>query len=249
MKITIITVCFNAASTIKKTLDSVAGQTHASIEHIVIDGSSKDGTLEILKNHKTHFYTLLSEPDKGVYDAMNKGLRMATGEVIGILNADDIFAHKDVLHDIAELFSDNNIEAIFGDVEYFSLLKPNRVFRKYRSNGFESKKLEFGIVPAHPTLFLRRAVYDRFGLFNPKYKIAGDFEFMARIFKSPSISFRYLPEVMVRMQAGGLSNRGLKSNILINREIKMACHENGIPTNRLKLILRYPRKLLEFIIR
>jgi glycosyltransferase involved in cell wall biosynthesis len=248
MKITVITVCFNAASTIKKTLDSVAGQTHTPIEHIVIDGNSKDGTLEILRSHKTHSYTLLSEPDNGVYDAMNKGLKMATGDVIGILNADDIFAHTGVLRDIAESFSDGTIEAIFGDVEYFAPLNPNKTIRRYRSNRFESKKLEFGLIPAHPTLYLRRNVYDRFGIFNPKYRIAGDFEFMARIFKSPSISFRYLPEVMVRMQTGGLSNSGFMNNILINREIKIACNENGIPTNILKLILRYPRKLLEWII-
>jgi glycosyltransferase involved in cell wall biosynthesis len=247
MKITVITVCFNAAATIKKTLESVASQTHPSIEHIVIDGLSKDGTLEIIRGHEAHTYTLLSEPDNGVYDAMNKGLKMATGDVIGILNADDIFSHRNVLCDIAEAFADNNIEAIFGDVEYFSPLDPNKTIRRYRSNRFESKKLGFGIIPAHPTLYLRRGVYDRCGLFNPKYRIAGDFEFMARIFKSPSVPYRYLPKVMVRMQAGGLSNSKFMTNFLINREIRMACNENSIPTNWLKLTMRYPFKLLELI--
>ncbi|MBU3540808.1 glycosyltransferase family 2 protein [Polynucleobacter sp. UB-Tiil-W10] len=247
MKITVITVCFNAASTIKKTLDSVAFQTYPSIEHIVIDGDSKDGTLGILKSHEAQFSSLLSEPDNGVYDAMNKGLRLATGDIIGFLNADDVFAHPNVLADIATAFIDENIQAIFGDVEYFPAHNPRKTLRKYRSNKFSPKKLQMGMMPAHPTLYMRRGVYEQYGLFNPDYKIAGDFEFISRVFKIPSISYLYMPEVMVRMQTGGLSNSGIKSSILINREIKKACKENAIPTNSLKLWLRYPLKLPEWL--
>jgi glycosyltransferase involved in cell wall biosynthesis len=248
MKITIITVCFNAAATIKKTLDSVASQTYPNIEHIVIDGNSNDGTLEILRANETQFSTLLSEPDSGVYDAMNKGLRIATGDIIGFLNADDFFSHQDVVSRITLAFKDQNIQAIFGDAEYFSPEFPNRILRRYRSNQFKPKNLKFGIIPAHPTLYLRKSVYEQFGLFDPKYKIAGDFEFIARVFKGSTIAYRYFPEVMIKMQAGGLSNRGLKSNFLINREIKIACIDNDIRTNDLNLLLRYPRKLLEWIL-
>lgn len=248
MKITIITVCFNAAATIKKTLDSIASQTYPNIEHIVIDGNSNDGTLEILRANETQFSTLLSEPDNGVYDAMNKGLRIATGDIIGFLNADDFFSHQHVVSRIASAFKDQNIQAIFGDAEYFSPVLPNRIIRRYRSNKFKPKNLKFGIIPAHPTIYLRKSVYEQFGLFDPKYKIAGDFEFIARVFKGSTIAYHYFPEVMIKMQAGGLSNRGLKSNILINREIKIACIDNGIRTNDLNLLLRYPRKLLEWIL-
>ena len=247
MKISIITVCFNAAGTIAKTLDSVASQTDVDIEHIVIDGGSKDGTLKILKDSEAQFSAFISEPDCGVYDAMNKGLRLATGDIIGFLNADDVFAHPMILRNISNHFGDKNIQAIFGDVEYFSANNPEKVIRRYSSSRFTPKKLEIGLMPAHPTLFLRRGVYNRVGLFNPEYKIAGDFEFVVRVFKSPTIPYQYFPEVMVRMQAGGLSNNGIKSNILINREIKKACKENSIPTNTLKLFLRYPHKLLELI--
>jgi glycosyltransferase involved in cell wall biosynthesis len=245
MKISIITVCFNAAGTIAKTLDSIASQIDVDIEHIVIDGGSLDGTLEILKDSKAQFSAFISEPDSGIYDAMNKGLRLATGDIVGFLNADDLFAHPMVLWNISNYFGDKKIQAIFGDVEYFSAHNPEKMIRRYSSRNFTPKKLENGLIPAHPTLYLRRDVYDRFGLFNPEYKIAGDFEFIARVFKDSSISYKYIPEVMVRMQSGGLSNSGLRSNILINKEIQKACKENCIPTNKLKLFLRYPKKILE----
>lgn len=248
MKISIITVSFNAKDTIEKTLNSVSAQLGVQIEHIVVDGLSTDGTLELLSQYKDQLEVLISESDKGVYDAMNKGLRLATGDIIGFLNADDIYAHPDILIDVVSQFGDPNIQAVFGDVEYFSSDNPSKTIRRYCSGEFTAKKLEIGIIPAHPTLYLRRSVYDRFGLFNPEYKIAGDFEFIARIFKDNAVPYRYLPKVMVRMQTGGLSNSGFMNNILKNREIKMACIENAIPTNSLKLLSRYPRKILEWIL-
>ncbi|MBT8621890.1 glycosyltransferase family 2 protein [Polynucleobacter paneuropaeus] len=247
MKISIITAVFNAKLTIEKTLNSISDQIGVEVEHIVIDGLSTDGTIQILDKYRDQLAVFVSERDSGIYDAMNKGLRLATGDIVGFLNADDFFAHSKVLINIVNQFSDPSIHAVFGDVEYFSADNPKKMIRRYRSSGFTPKKLEWGVIPAHPTLYLRRSVYDRFGLFNPKYRIAGDFEFFARIFKDNATPYLYLPEVMVRMQAGGLSNNGIKSILLINREIKKACMENAIPTNGLKLLLRYPRKLLEKI--
>lgn len=246
MKISIITVVFNGEATIRRALESVLAQKNIEIEYIVIDGVSQDKTLEVIAPYRTKLSHLLSEKDTGIYDAMNKGIKLATGDVIGFLNADDFYTNSLVLAEVMTEFVDPTVDAVYGDLEYFRASRPTKVVRTYRSNQFHPAQLKRGLMPAHPTLFLRKNVYERFGLFDSSYKIAGDFEFIVRIFKDESLGFRYIPQKMVRMQMGGISTMGLSSTILLLDENIRACHKNGISTNYLFLLSRYPRKLLEY---
>lgn len=248
MKISVITVCFNAVNTIADTLESVATQTQPDIEHIVVDGASTDGTLDVVKRYK-HVFKMISEPDHGIYDAMNKGLDLATGEVIGFLNADDIYADSGVLERVSATMAREDLDALFGDAEFVSSTRPNRPLRRYHSKHFSPKRIAWGWMPAHPTLFLNRDVYERFGKFRIDYRIAGDFELVARMFHGGTLSYRHTPEVLVRMRTGGVSTGGWRNTLLLNREVLRACRENGIPTNLLKILSKYPEKLLEFLYR
>ncbi len=247
MKISIITVCFNSARTIADTLASVAAQTHPDIEHIVVDGASADGTMEIIERYGKHVARLISEPDRGIYDAMNKGVRVATGDVIGFLNADDVYAHQNVLATVAEIMEREHLDALFGDVEFFRPENPARTFRRYSSARFRPERIAWGWMPAHPALFLRRSLYERFGTFRTDYRIAGDFELVARMFHGGTLTYRHLPEVLVRMRTGGVSTGGWRNTILLNREVLRACRENGIETSLPKILSKYPVKLLEYL--
>lgn len=247
IRISVITVAFNAAHTIGDTLASVAGQTYPDIEHIVVDGASTDGTLEIIEHHGAPVARLISEPDQGIYDAMNKGLHVVTGDVIGFLNADDVYAAPDVLARVAAIMATEKLDALFGDAEFVSPGRPDRPVRRYRSDRFCPERIAWGWMPAHPTLFLRREVFERFGLFKTDYRIAGDFELVARIFHGGTLQYRHLPEVLVRMRTGGVSTGGWRNTILLNHEVLRACRENGIDTNLFKILSKYPRKLLEFV--
>jgi glycosyltransferase involved in cell wall biosynthesis len=247
MKISIITVCYNSAATLGDTLDSVAAQTHQTVEHIVVDGASTDDTNEIMDRHGSHVTKYISEPDHGIYHAMNKGVTLATGEVIGFLNADDIYADKGVLARVAEAMTRDNLDVLFGDAEFVSSNNTRRIVRRYRSNNFRPDRIGWGWMPAHPTLFLKRQIFERSGSFRTNYRIAGDFELVARIFQDASLRYRYLPEVLVRMRTGGISTGGLRNTLLLNREVLRACRENGIHTNVLKIMSKYPAKLIEFL--
>lgn len=247
MKISVITVAFNAARTIGETLDSVAVQSHPDVEHIVVDGASTDGTLTIVERHSQRVARLVSEPDYGIYDAMNKGLRLVTGDVIGFLNADDIYADTGVLARVSANMEAEGLDALFGDAEFVSPERPHRPLRRYRSESFHPGRIAWGWMPAHPTLFLRRAVYERFGGFRAEYRIAGDFELVARMFYGDTLKYRHVPEVLVRMRTGGISTGGWRNTLLLNREVLRACRENGISTSLPRILLKYPAKLLEFI--
>jgi glycosyltransferase involved in cell wall biosynthesis len=247
MKISIITVVFNGEKTIARAVESIYTQRGVEVEHIVIDGASSDGTLAVLRRFQKNIAVLISEPDQGIYDAMNKGIKLATGEIIGILNADDCYANQYVLNQVCNQFESQNVEAVFGDVDYFDADNQARVTRVYRSSVFHPKKLARGVMPAHPALFLRRGVYERYGLFNIGFKIAGDFDFIARIFKSGELRYVYIPSTLTRMQNGGISTQGLRSTIILNREILRSCLENQIPSSYIKLLSRYPKKVLEYI--
>lgn len=246
MKISIITVAFNAARTIADTLESVAAQIHPEIEHIVVDGASTDGTLDIIERHR-NISRLISEPDQGIYDAMNKGLGLATGEIIGFLNADDVYADNGVLERVSAIMAKDDLDALFGDAEFVSPTRPNQPLRRYRSERFRPERIAWGWMPAHPALFLRRSVYERFGKFRTDYRIAGDFELVARIFHGGTLTYRHVPEVLVRMRTGGVSTGGWRNTILLNQEVLRACRENGIPTSLPKILSKYPAKLLEFL--
>jgi glycosyltransferase involved in cell wall biosynthesis len=249
MKITIVTVCYNAERTIAETLESVAMQSHHDVENIVIDGASTDNTLKIVERYAGQLAHVLSEPDHGVYDAMNKGLALASGDVIGFLNADDLYASKDVLSKVVSIMEREDLDALFGDVEFFRPEDPTRTVRRYRSARFSPDQIALGWMPAHPALFLRRRVYETFGVFRTDYRIAGDFEYCARIFHSKTLVYRSLPETLVRMRTGGISTSGWRNTVLLNREVLRACRENGIDTNILKIFSKYPAKLMEFLVK
>lgn len=247
MKFSIITVCYNSAQTIEDTLRSVAAQTWPEIEHILVDGGSRDGTLAIIERYRQSLSKVISEPDHGIYDAMNKGMHAATGDVIGFLNADDVYARANVLGDVAKLMGQEHLDALFGDVEFFRPQKPTLAVRRYSSAHFRPERIAWGWMPAHPALFLRREVFQKVGLFRTDYRIAGDFEFIARAFWRLPLSYRHLPEVLVRMRTGGISTGGWRNTLLLNREVLRACRENGIQTNLLKILSKYPAKLLEYL--
>lgn len=249
MKVTIVTVCYNAESTIANTLESIAMQTFEDLEHIVIDGASTDKTLTVVERYGRRLAHVRSEHDRGVYDAMNKGLLLASGDVIGFLNADDVYADREVLSRVMAIMEHERLDALFGDVEFFRPEEPARTVRRYRSSQFSPDRIAFGWMPAHPALFLRRRVYERFGLFRTDYRIAGDFEYCARIFRDNTLAYRSLPETLVRMRIGGISTGGWRNTLLLNKEVLRACRENGIDTNMLKILSKYPAKALEFLVK
>jgi glycosyltransferase involved in cell wall biosynthesis len=247
MRVSVITVSYNSAATIGETLTSVAAQTWPDVEHIVVDGASTDGTLAVVERLGGHVARVVSERDRGIYDAMNKGIAIATGEIICFLNADDHYANANVLDMVTHAMAAGDLDAALGDVEFFVDTNPRRFTRRYRSSRFRPDRLAWGWMPAHPALFVRRRVFDRVGSFAIDYKIAGDYEWIARAFHQGTLEFQWLPAVLVHMQAGGISTRGWQSTLLLNREVMRACRTNGISTNWFKLLSKYPAKLLEFV--
>jgi glycosyltransferase involved in cell wall biosynthesis len=247
LKVTIITAVLNGVDAVKRTVDSVLAQTYSNVEYIVIDGASTDGTIEYLQSRRHDFAELRSEHDRGAYDAFNKGLSLATGDVIGYLNAGDVFANRDVLKRIMEPFSAPAIGAVFGDVAMIRNTDTTDVVRRYSSNTFRPSRVRFGFMPAHPTLYMRRTVYDLCGEYDASFKIAGDYDLVIRTFVKRRTNYKYIPEVLVRMPVGGLSTRGWRSKWLITREMRQACAKNAIPTNLLFLSLRFPVKLTQQI--
>ena len=246
MRISIITVCYNSAKTIGDALRSVREQTYGEIEHIVVDGGSKDNTLEVVAAEGRHVARLVSERDNGIYDAMNKGIQLATGDVVAFLNADDFYKDAGVLARVARVMRAERLDALYGDVEFFRPGQQDSVARRYNSGRFTADRLGWGWMPAHPALFVRRTLFDRYGAFRTDYRIAGDFEFVARVFQHVDLRHRHLPEVLVRMQMGGISTSGWRATLQLNREMMRACRANAIPTNWPKMLLRYPFKALEF---
>lgn len=247
MKVSIITAAFNAVGTIEDAILSVMSQTCSNVEHILVDGASTDGTQDVVERYRHKLARVISEPDHGIYDAMNKGIALATGDVIGFLNADDVYANAEVLAKVANVMAHEGLDALFGDVEFFKPENPERTVRRYRSARFSPDRIAWGSMPAHPALFLHRRVYERFGSFRTDYRISGDFELVARIFHQNTLKYRYLPEVLVRMRTGGVSTGGWRNTLLLNREVLRACRENGISTNSLMILSKYPAKLVEFL--
>ena len=249
MRISIIPVVRNRQETILNAIQSVQQQDYVDIEHIFIDGKSTDQTLSIIKEHVNGNIKILSEGDQGIYDALNKGISMATGDIIGILHSDDLYAKPDTLSKVMGQFQDETVDAVYGDALFFAGRDPGNVMRKFTSAGFNVGMLPFGVLPAHTTLFVRKKVFDKFGLYNVDFKISGDAEFMARIFLAPCFKSRYLKEVLVLMAIGGLSSSGVKNSIILNLELLRGLRQNGIKTNLFKILLRYRNKIKEFILR
>lgn len=245
--ISVITVCYNSVDTLGGALSSVTNQDWPKVEYIVIDGGSTDGSDKIIDHFKSKLAYVVSEPDKGIYDAMNKGLAYASGDIICFLNADDQYASNTVLSRVAVEMWGQELDALMGDVSFFHRKNPGLMVRRYRSDRFTPERLGWGWMPAHPALFLSRSIVQRVGCFKTDYRIAGDFEFIVRAFHGHTLRYHHLPEVLVHMQSGGASTGGWRSKILLNQEVLRACRENGLHTNMLKILSKYPAKLLEMI--
>jgi glycosyltransferase involved in cell wall biosynthesis len=245
LSVSVITVCYDGAKTIEACIQSVIMQDLPNIQHIVIDGASTDNTLEILKKYQHHISNLVSEPDKGIYDAMNKGIKLARGDIICFLNADDQYANEHVLSTVVKHIQQYELDALLGDVVFFNSKDSDKIIRRYRSDRFSPSKLAWGWMPSHPAIFLKKNIMDQVGYFKTDYRIAGDYEYVVRAFYNKNIKYRHLSEVMVRMQIGGVSSENWRSRWLLNKEVLRACRENGVSTNIFKILSKYPLKLLE----
>lgn len=237
---------WNNAKTIQHAIDSVLIQTHQNIEYIVVDGASTDGTVEIVKSYGDKISKFLSEPDEGLYDAMNKGIAMATGDVVGILNSDDFYIDCFVIETIVKEFEAKKVDSVYADLVYINPKDINKTIRYYDSSHFQPSKFRYGWMPAHPTFFVKRWAYEQYGLFKTDYKIAADYELLTRFLFKHNISYSYIPKPLVKMRIGGASTNGITSNYILNKEIIRACKENGIYTNWLMVLSKYPKKILGF---
>lgn len=235
-KFSIITVVFNNERTIPDTVKSVATQTYTDVEYLVIDGQSTDGTLARLKECGGAVTRLISEPDQGIYDAMNKGIALASGEIIGFINADDFYASSDVLAKVAAVFNDPNVDACYGDLCYVGRNDTSTVVRYWKSSTFHPGAFEVGWCPPHPTFFVRREIYERFGGFDLSYKIAADVELMMRFLEVHRVRAKYIPEVLVQMRMGGTTNRSLSNIVKQNNEILRALRQHGLRSSVLRLL-------------
>ena len=244
LRVSVITAVLNRASTLESALRSVHGQTGADVEHIVIDGGSTDGTLALLARHKAGIAKMVSEPDGGLYDALNKGIRQASGDVIGFLHADDEFAAPDALARIAHAFGNPAVEAVYGDLVYVKQNDASRVVRYWRAGTYQRDQFMHGWMPPHPTFYVRAGIYSRFGGFDTRYRLAADYENMLRILWRGGVQATYVPQVLVRMRMGGMSNKSLLNMLRKSREDYAAMRQNGIgglQTLFLKNVMKLPQ--------
>ena len=248
MKISIITVCFNSEDTIRDTIVSVLSQDYPNIEYIIIDGLSKDNTMKIVSEYSNKISKMISEPDEGIYDAMNKGIQLATGDYVGILNSDDIFAHNHVVSDIVDLLEESKADSIYGDLVIVDREIISNVIRSYSSRNFQKWKVRFGLILPHPTFYIKRNLFNRFGYYKLNYRVAADFELITR-FLHGGITYVRNPDVMVKMRRGGVSNSGIFGRIHQNFEIVRACKENGIYTNIFLVALKLPVKFFSYLVK
>ena len=243
MKISIITISFNANDTIEKTLNSINSQSYSNIEHIIVDGGSIDGTIEIC-NSFSHISKIISEPDNGVYDAFNKGLKLATGDIIGFLNADDIFCNENSIQDIVDAYSNKETDIVYGNLDYVK--KEGKVIRNWISRPYEKGLVKKAWMPAHPTFYCKKEVYDHLGGYNDSFKIAGDFELCLRFLEINNIPSFYLNKKIVKMLVGGISNSGLKSKLTIFKEERRAFKINNIYINPVLFFFYKLKKVKQF---
>ena len=249
MLVSIITVTLNSKSVLSDCLDSVANQSHNNIEHIVIDGGSTDGTLTLLNSRRKNLAIVISEPDNGIYDAMNKGLALAKGEIVGILNSDDFYANDQVISNIIKMFTkDPSLEACYADLIYVDRYKTSKIIRYFKSSKFKQGLFSKGWSPPHPTFFVRRSVYEKFGLFNLNYRIASDIDLMTRFLEIHKVKTKYVPEIWVKMRMGGTTNKSLKNIYKQNREILKSLKKQGLHVNTLGfLINKILNRLTQFL--
>lgn len=250
MKISIITATFNSGTTLRDNLESVLGQTYPDIEHIIVDGGSKDNTMEVVRKYEPHYngrMRYISESDKGIYDAMNKGITMATGEVVGILNSDDFYTSNDVIALVVAALENKEIDAVYGDIHYVNGKDLNKCVRYYSSKVFRRSWMRFGFMPAHPSFYCKRDVYVKYGMFDISYEVAADFENLLRLIFVNRIKTLYIPKDFVTMRTGGASTSGLRSHKKIVCEHLRAYHENKVGSNVFLDSLRYVYKIVELV--
>ena len=242
MKFSIITAVYNNKAFLEECINSVINQSYDNIEYIIIDGGSTDGSRDIIKKHEHKISKWISERDSGIYDAINKGVKLATGDVIGLLHSDDIFANKNIIEKAAELFKKENADLLYSDLEYVD--KQNNTFRKWHSGAFNT--LRFGWMPPHPTLFIRKNLFDRYGFYNTKYRISSDYEMVLRLFNKNNFVVSYLPEVAVKMRTGGASNKSLSNIFQKSKEDYWALKSNNLSFPLFTLFCKNMRKIGQF---
>lgn len=251
MTISLITVTFNSYFTLRDTLQSVYSQSYPDIEYIIIDGLSNDGTVDLIREFAPQFNGCLrwiSEKDNGLYDAMNKGIRMATGDIVGIINSDDFYHRNDVITKVVEAFDNTDTQVVYGDVRFVNPKNLDKTVRYYSSKNFAPHLFRYGFMPAHPTFFTYRKYFEEFGYYKTDYKIAADYELLIRFLYVRQLKSKYLPFDFMKMRTGGTSTASVKSNILLNKEIVRACRENGIWTCLPLLCLKYAVKVFELLL-
>jgi glycosyltransferase involved in cell wall biosynthesis len=245
MKISIITVCYNSSKTIEETIFSVANQTYKNIEYIIVDGNSKDNTLAVIKKYENKVSKWISEPDKGLYDAMNKGIEMASGDLIGILNSDDTFNSNTVIEEIFNFHKQNNIEASVGNIMQHK--ENGKIVRLYSSKFWSPEKLKIGFMPPHPSIFFKKELFDKFGNYDLGFKIGADYELITRFFLKNKIIWKYSGITTTAMLVGGLSSSGASSYKLITEEIQKALSMNGVLFSPFKIKMRFFWKIIGFL--
>lgn len=248
LQISVITAVFNRAATLDECLRSVQAQTWPGVEHIVVDGASTDGSMDIVRRHAHRLARVVSEPDEGVYDALNKGIALATGDIVGFMHADDTYATPQALEAVARAFADPAVDAVYGDLVYVGRDDASRVVRYWQAGPYQRQRLTQGWMPPHPTLYVRRDVYQRLGAFDTRYRIAADYENMLRILWHGRVQAAYIPQVLVRMRMGGVSNKSFANLVSKSREDYAAMRQNGIGGLQ-ALLLKNVTKLPQFVAR
>jgi len=246
-KVSIVSVSYNTVGTIKQTIDSVLNQSYGNVEYIIIDGGSTDGTVDVVKSYGDRISKFISEPDKGIYDAMNKGLKLASGDIVGILNSDDMYAEPDIIEDVVETMTKTKVDSCYGDLVYVDREETGKIIRHWRSGAYDRKRFERGWMPPHPAFFVRRRVYEQYGLFNPDFPITADYELMLRFLYRYEVSTAYVPKVLVRMSSGGSSRAGLSITTRMLRENYRAWEANGLRPSVWTFILKPLLKVLQFV--
>lgn len=248
MKVTIITVTYNSAQYLEQCIQSVIKQHYPDIEHIIIDGGSTDATLDIIKRYEPSIAYWISEKDNGMYDAINKGMQIATGDVIGTLNSDDMLASRDVIGSIVNSFAHNNAEAVYGDILYVRQTNVQKIIRVWRGGEYNPKKFKFGWMPAHPSFYIRKKLIEGCGYYETQFYTSADYEFMTRYLYSHKVNAFYIPELIVKMRTGGMSNRNIIQRLRANRRDYLAMKKNNIPFALFASILKPLRKLHQYIL-
>lgn len=245
MKFTIVTPTFNSAATIRDTLESIRMQDYPDLEHIIIDGGSKDDTLNIVAEY-SHVGKVVSEPDRGLYDAMNKGVNLATGEVVVVLNSDDFYTHAQVISKVAALLQHTGADTLYADLQYVDAVNTNRVIRSWKAGAYKIQNFHWGWMPPHPTFFVRKSLYECYGLYDTSLRYSADYELMLRFLFRNKVSVCYLPEVTVRMRVGGASNASLRNRIRANREDRLAWKMNGLQPRFYTLYMKPISKIRQY---